>query len=122
MRLLPYLALVLGTLPPTIAVDQKKSAIIYFDDTVPDSILAEAKSSIVAAGGKITHHYTLIKGFAVIAPEKALETVQAWGTQHSMKETLGEAQNMVLSTATLYLMFVLFRISRHDGKGVGIFL
>ncbi|KAL7944530.1 hypothetical protein V8C42DRAFT_325088 [Trichoderma barbatum] len=68
------------------AVDQKKSAIIWFDDaTTPDSVVNHVKDDIIQAGGKILHVYTIIKGFAVIAPEKALASVQAWGEGHSIR-------------------------------------
>ncbi|KAL7929109.1 hypothetical protein V8C35DRAFT_316254 [Trichoderma chlorosporum] len=68
------------------AVDQKKSAIIWFDnDAIPDAIVNQVKDNIIKAGGKITHIYTIIKGFAVIAPEKALASVQAWGVEHSIR-------------------------------------
>ncbi|KAK4062692.1 uncharacterized protein Triagg1_9810 [Trichoderma aggressivum f. europaeum] len=68
------------------AVDQKKSAIIWFDDaSTPDSVVNQVKDNILKAGGKITHVYTIIRGFAVIAPEKALTTVQAMGSEHSIR-------------------------------------
>ncbi|RFU72122.1 serine ase inhibitor ia-2 [Trichoderma arundinaceum] len=68
------------------AVDQKKSAIIWFDNAAtPDSVVNQVKDNIVNAGGKITHIYTIIKGFAVIAPEKTLASVQAWGVDHSIR-------------------------------------
>ncbi|PNP56900.1 hypothetical protein THARTR1_03047 [Trichoderma harzianum] len=44
------------------AVDQKKSAIIWFDDaSTPDSFVNQVKDNILKAGGKITHVYTIIK-------------------------------------------------------------
>ncbi|KAL7782210.1 hypothetical protein V8C37DRAFT_397955 [Trichoderma ceciliae] len=68
------------------AVDQKKSAVIWFDNAAtPDVIVNQVKDSIVEAGGQITHIYTIIKGFAVIAPEKTLASVQAWGAGHSIR-------------------------------------
>ncbi|UKZ46874.1 hypothetical protein TrVGV298_001085 [Trichoderma virens] len=57
------------------AVDQKKSAIIWFDNAgTPDSVVNQVKDNILKAGG-----------FAVIAPEKALASVQAWGVEHSIR-------------------------------------
>ncbi|KAL7820531.1 hypothetical protein V8C44DRAFT_316930 [Trichoderma aethiopicum] len=68
------------------AVDQKKSAIIWFDDaSTPDAIVNQVKDGILKAGGKVTHVYTIIRGFAVIAPEKALASVQALGAEHSIR-------------------------------------
>lgn len=44
------------------AVDQKKSAIIWFDDaSTPDEIVNQVKDGIVKAGGKVTHYYTIIR-------------------------------------------------------------
>ncbi|KAJ3532609.1 hypothetical protein NM208_g8369 [Fusarium decemcellulare] len=79
MRLLPFIATALAVVPSALAVDQKKSAIVWFeDDSTPDSIVEEAKNALIDAGGKITH------GFSVIAPEKALELVQTSHTEHQI--------------------------------------
>ena len=44
------------------AVDQKKSAIIWFDDaSTPDAIVNQVKDNIIKAGGKVTHVYTIIR-------------------------------------------------------------
>ncbi|PON20049.1 hypothetical protein TGAM01_v211073 [Trichoderma gamsii] len=68
------------------AVDQKKSAIIWFDNpATPASFMDQVKDSILKAGGKITHTYTIINGFAVIAPTNALASVQALGVEHSVR-------------------------------------
>ncbi|KAF7558624.1 hypothetical protein G7046_g5542 [Stylonectria norvegica] len=86
MRPFAYLTAALAILPGALAVDQKKSAIVWFEnDSTPDSVVNEAKQALIKAGGKITHVYTIIKGFAVIAPEKALESVQVWGTEHAIR-------------------------------------
>ena len=37
--------------------------------------LADAKKQILAQGGKITHEYTLIKGFAAELPDSLLTTL-----------------------------------------------
>ncbi|KAM5345598.1 hypothetical protein ACJ41O_011459 [Fusarium nematophilum] len=85
MRLLPFVAAALAVVPGALAVDQKKSAIVWFEDeSTPDSIVNEAKQALIKAGGKITHTYTIIKGFSVIAPEKALELVQVSHTEHQI--------------------------------------
>ncbi|CAM1509264.1 Fc.00g030030.m01.CDS01 [Cosmosporella sp. VM-42] len=86
MRPFTYLAAALAILPGALAVDQKKSAIVWFeDDSTPDSVVNEAKNALIKAGGKITHVYSIIKGFAVIAPEQALVSVQTWGTEHHIR-------------------------------------
>ena len=52
----------LALIPSALAVGQTKSAIVWFDDpATPDSIVNEAKDNIIAAGGKITHVYNIIK-------------------------------------------------------------
>jgi hypothetical protein len=80
------LAAALTIIPGVSAVDPSKSAIIWFeDDATPDWVLNEAKDNIIKAGGKITHSYSIIKGFAVVAPSTALQSVQAWGSDHAMK-------------------------------------
>lgn len=62
MRPFVYVAAALAVLPGALAVDQKKSAIVWFDDPdTPASILETAKNTITSAGGKITHVYTIIK-------------------------------------------------------------
>lgn len=62
MRLLPNLVIALAAVPAALAVDQKKSAIVWFDDpSTPDSIVNQARESIIKAGGKITHVYSIIK-------------------------------------------------------------
>jgi hypothetical protein len=86
MKLSAFLATALAVFPGAFAVDSSKSAIIWFeDDATPDWVLNEAKDNIIKAGGKITHSYSIIKGFAVVAPSTALESVQAWGSEHAMK-------------------------------------
>ena len=62
MRPFTYLVTALAVLPGAFAVDQKKSAIVWFDDaSTPDSIVNDAKNTIIQAGGKITHVYNIIK-------------------------------------------------------------
>lgn len=62
MRPLTFLAAALAVLPGATAVDQKKSAIVWFEDeSTPDSVVNEAKKAIIKAGGKITHSYSIIK-------------------------------------------------------------
>ncbi|KAG8417807.1 hypothetical protein J3458_005271 [Metarhizium acridum] len=84
MKLLSSLIVALAALPAALAMNQKMSAIVSFDEPTPDIVIEEAKNFLVEAGGKVIHTYTIIKGFDVIAPEKALQIVQAWDTGHSM--------------------------------------
>ncbi|CAG7994811.1 unnamed protein product [Penicillium salamii] len=52
-----------------------KSVVITFPKGTPDSVISEAKHSLVASGGVITHEYTLINGFAAEAPASALQSL-----------------------------------------------
>lgn len=62
MKVFPQLVAFLAVLPGALAVDQKKSAIIYFEDpNTPDSIVEQARQKVIDAGGKITHVYNIIK-------------------------------------------------------------
>merc|ERR1711879_484024 len=74
-RVSGLLAVALAVIPGVLG----KSVIVYFDDNnTPDSIVDQAKKDIVSAGGKITHVYSIIKGFAADAPEEALQSVQEY--------------------------------------------
>ncbi|KAH0538367.1 hypothetical protein FGG08_005016 [Glutinoglossum americanum] len=66
-----------GITPP------QKSVIVSFDSDTPDSIIQQAKDAITAAGGVITHEYSLIKGFAARATADAVDLVMALGTQYN---------------------------------------
>ncbi|EFW22479.1 conserved hypothetical protein [Coccidioides posadasii str. Silveira] len=61
---------------------QHKSVIITFPSETPDSVVQQAKDAIKANGGKITHEYNLIKGFAAEAPSVAMDAVSALGTEY----------------------------------------
>lgn len=63
------------------AVSQQKRVIISYPDDTPSSVLAEAKSAIVEAGGVIEHEYNLIKAFAAKAPATVLETIRTLESQ-----------------------------------------
>lgn len=64
------------------AVDIKKQVVITYESSTPDWVLRDAKATIVAAGGVITHEYNLIKGFAATAGDKVLATVKTMGSQY----------------------------------------
>lgn len=62
MKFFPSLIATLALVPSALAVDQTKSAIVWFEDSnTPDSVVNQVKDSIIQAGGKITHVYTIIK-------------------------------------------------------------
>ncbi|KAI4126718.1 MAG: hypothetical protein LQ338_003621 [Usnochroma carphineum] len=65
----------------TLAPAQRQVLVTYPADT-PSSILQEAKEVIVAAGGKITEEYTLIKGFAATVSNEILNSVHTLSQSH----------------------------------------
>lgn len=104
MKFFPQIVAALALLPGALAVDRKVSVIVSFDDpNTPDSVVAAARQKIIDGGGQITHDYQIIKcvsyffstepmanhaicrGFSAIAPEKSLEIVQAFGSDHSIR-------------------------------------
>ncbi|CAK7273046.1 hypothetical protein SEPCBS57363_005455 [Sporothrix epigloea] len=66
----------------TAAVGVKKQVIVTYESNTPDWVLNEAKDTIRAAGGIITHEYNLIKGFAATAGEQVLESIQTMGSRY----------------------------------------
>ncbi|KAF4554007.1 Hypothetical protein D9617_5g068820 [Elsinoe fawcettii] len=50
-----------------------RSVLISYPSETDDSVVQKAKEEIEAAGGKITHEYTIFKGFAAEAPAQVLE-------------------------------------------------
>ncbi|KAM3519200.1 hypothetical protein NHJ13051_007659 [Beauveria bassiana] len=86
MKFFPQIAAALALLPGALAVDRKVSVIVSFDDPdTPDSVVTAARQKIIDGGGQITHDYQIIKGFSAIAPEKSLEMVQTFGSDHSIR-------------------------------------
>ncbi|KOS23097.1 Uncharacterized protein ESCO_003717 [Escovopsis weberi] len=86
MKFPALFAILLAVLPTALAIDQKTSAIIWFSkDSTPDSVIQTVKQDILSYGGKILHEYQLIRGFAVLAPPKAFESVRAMSAEHSIQ-------------------------------------
>ncbi|OAL74037.1 hypothetical protein A7D00_2066 [Trichophyton violaceum] len=76
------LALVLAALTPAIMAASMKSVIVSFGNEAPDSVVQKAKEAILAAGGKITHEYSLIKGFSGEMPESVMDQVKAMDARY----------------------------------------
>ncbi|KAJ5693301.1 hypothetical protein N7462_002724 [Penicillium macrosclerotiorum] len=70
-----YWAALLGLLPLVLAVKSLKSVIVTFPPGTPQSVVDQAKDSIVTSGGVITHVYHLFPGFAAEAPVNTLQTL-----------------------------------------------
>ncbi|KZZ91180.1 Proteinase inhibitor, propeptide [Moelleriella libera RCEF 2490] len=51
--------------------------IVTLKDEATDEQVKAAKQQVEAQGGKITHEYNLIKGFAVEFPSDAVSTLEA---------------------------------------------
>jgi hypothetical protein len=72
MRFFGLVVAALALVPSVLAVDESKSVIVWYDDHVADAIVEQAKEAIIAAGGQITHVYSLIK--CVVPPSR----VEPW--------------------------------------------
>ncbi|KAJ5482454.1 Proteinase inhibitorpropeptide [Penicillium sp. IBT 31633x] len=87
---------------PLALAESLKSVVITFPKGTPDSVIIQAKESLVASGGVITHEYHLIKyginecfsfmkshsnygfsGFAAEAPASALQTLSAQDAKYN---------------------------------------
>ncbi|KAJ5092693.1 hypothetical protein N7456_008554 [Penicillium angulare] len=77
-----YFAAILALLPLALAAKSLKSVIVTFPKGTPSGVVQQAKDSLVAAGGVITHEYNLINGFAAEAPVNALQTLSTTSTQY----------------------------------------
>ncbi|RAL10760.1 uncharacterized protein BO97DRAFT_406754 [Aspergillus homomorphus CBS 101889] len=64
-------ATVLGLVPLALA----NSILVTFPAGTPDSVLKQAKDCVLDAGGRITHEFTLIRGFSADAPEAAIQQI-----------------------------------------------
>ncbi|KAJ5443662.1 uncharacterized protein N7458_007534 [Penicillium daleae] len=65
----------LALLPLALAAKSLKSVVVTFPNGTPARVIDQAKDSLVAAGGVITHEYHLFPGFAAEAPVNALQTL-----------------------------------------------
>ncbi|GAB1313367.1 Inhibitor I9 domain-containing protein [Madurella fahalii] len=84
MKPFAFLLATLTLLSGATAVETQKSVLISYPPETPDSILDEAKKTIVDAGGSITHEYKIFKGFAATVGAKILETVSVMGQEYQV--------------------------------------
>ncbi|KAJ5216779.1 hypothetical protein N7468_009787 [Penicillium chermesinum] len=77
-----FLTALFALLPLALASKSLKSVIVTFPKGTPSSVVDQAKDSLRAAGGIITHEYHLINGFAADAPVDALQTLSTQSTQY----------------------------------------
>jgi len=59
----------------------RKAVIVTYPTDTPDAVIEKAMRDIEDGGGTVTHQYKLFKGFAANAPVKALDAVQAEGSE-----------------------------------------
>ncbi|EAW07989.1 uncharacterized protein ACLA_027110 [Aspergillus clavatus NRRL 1] len=69
-------ALILGLLPLALA----KSILVTYPQNTPESVIREARESIIRSGGKITHEYR--KGFSAEAPDTAIQSLSAQSSEY----------------------------------------
>ncbi|MCJ1314472.1 hypothetical protein MMC25_008154 [Agyrium rufum] len=74
-------ALLVGLASCVAAANPEKQVIILFPKDTPKGLLDEAMNAVKAAGGTITHEYSLFKGFAAKTSTSVLETIQALSTE-----------------------------------------
>ncbi|KAJ5090389.1 hypothetical protein N7532_009073 [Penicillium argentinense] len=89
--------IILGLLPLALAAQSLKSVIVTFPKGTPARVIDQAKDSLVASGGVITHEYlrlsqsmalinprtnVLSSGFAAEAPATALETISTQSEEY----------------------------------------
>ncbi|KZZ97065.1 Proteinase inhibitor, propeptide [Ascosphaera apis ARSEF 7405] len=54
---------------------EEENVVISYPDDTPSSLLQQAMDMITDAGGIITHEYSIIRGFAAVAPEYVLSSI-----------------------------------------------
>ncbi|KAL8994540.1 MAG: hypothetical protein Q9169_005523 [Polycauliona sp. 2 TL-2023] len=64
-----------------LASAQRQVLVTYPNDT-PASVIEEAKSAVLATGGKITEEFSLIKSFAATVSSEMIDTLHALSTSH----------------------------------------
>ncbi|KAI9889085.1 MAG: hypothetical protein M1814_005809 [Vezdaea aestivalis] len=77
MAVAPFFAAVAQAVPP-----ETKSVLVSYPNDTPDYILSSAKDAVRAAGGIITHEYSLIKAFAARASTEVFDTVKALNPEY----------------------------------------
>ncbi|KAL8925933.1 MAG: hypothetical protein Q9208_003246 [Pyrenodesmia sp. 3 TL-2023] len=78
--LLPLVGLV--AIGSATSVPAERQVMITYPDGTHESVLQQAKEAIVAAGGKVTKEYTLIKAFAATVSSEVLDTLSTLSGTH----------------------------------------
>ncbi|KAL8965775.1 MAG: hypothetical protein Q9183_003693 [Haloplaca sp. 2 TL-2023] len=60
----------------------QRQVLVTYPDATPPSIVEKAKEAVVAAGGKITQEYSLIKSFAATVSADIVESISALSESH----------------------------------------
>ncbi|KAA8911348.1 proteinase inhibitor, propeptide [Sphaerosporella brunnea] len=87
----PTLALALLAAAPS-ALATEKLYIVTFSNETPNSEVVAARDHLARNGCKITHEYTLIKGFAATCPEATMADYQVSAQSNKYKPTVEEDQ------------------------------
>lgn len=71
-------------LPALATSTEQRPVIVTYPESTPDKIIEEAMEAVRQAGGKITHEYNLIRGFAAHVSDEMLDIVHSLGDgQHA---------------------------------------
>ncbi|KAE8350747.1 hypothetical protein BDV28DRAFT_138510 [Aspergillus coremiiformis] len=57
--------------------------IVTYPKDTPPSVLEDAMKSVTNAGGRITHKYQSIRGFAADAPESAVQQISVQSAKYN---------------------------------------
>ncbi|KAL8869873.1 MAG: hypothetical protein Q9174_003941 [Haloplaca sp. 1 TL-2023] len=72
-----------GLLIPLLGlVAAQRQVLVTYPDSTPPSIVEKAKEAVVAAGGKITEEFSLIKSFAATVSTDIVESINALSESH----------------------------------------
>ncbi|OJD20016.1 hypothetical protein AJ78_00032 [Emergomyces pasteurianus Ep9510] len=71
-----FFTLVLALLAPAVlAVTPERTVLVTYPENTPCSVIDQAVQAVKDAGGKVTHQFELIKGFAATGPSTVFEMV-----------------------------------------------
>ncbi|KAI4267108.1 MAG: hypothetical protein LQ337_008508 [Flavoplaca oasis] len=74
--------LFLSTLGLVVVASAQRQVLVTYPNDTPPSVVEQAKSAILATGGKITEEFSLIKSFAATVSSDIIDTLNALSTSH----------------------------------------
>ncbi|KAL8865008.1 MAG: hypothetical protein Q9198_009517 [Flavoplaca austrocitrina] len=75
-------SLFLSTLGLVAVASAQRQVLVTYPNDTPPSVVEQAKSAILATGGKITEEFSLIKSFAATVSSDIIDTLNALSTSH----------------------------------------